>query len=484
MLYSYCKYKSFPVRRECMKCIIKIIVTLGVLGLLFACAPGSVQISADDAAALELTELRSLLSGVDASLGLLVDDSQSARTLSRAITPGDADPDLAGKTPSEIYSEYGGSGEVRVPSEGYFQDYYNQGEEAYFTMSEDGAHYRIKLYMYPSVNFDIKYNYEEYLVATNDWTNMNDAFETGKLSKYETYFSDGSVAKREIIETSITTGVYYTSFGVSDDILGSGEYDYPSTIPAPGTTGSGEWSSRTDSTIDIRGPYDLSAVEYYTENTTTTYSGISYMATEGNSRRAGNTVLRFSGDTTTGASKVRSLSTIGSRFTLTTAVDISLDANKIVYNKVLKLWHAAPGSADDSKISHEERTYLMETGVDTNLYTGYTEVYRRGRATGKKHLVSLTRKTDGSYKLTRAKGISNTRAVDSDSELELVLTKLKDFDVVFVNIPMGSGRFYGIYEHGAFIGVYSSGNGQDYSASVDQFGVNIDGIDYSYDELY
>ncbi len=467
-----------------MKYIIKIMVTIGVLGVLFSCAPGSAQISADDAAALELSELRSLLSGVDASLGLLVDDNPASKTLSRAIAPGDADPDLAGKAPSVVYSEFGGSGEVRVPSTGYFQDYYNQGDEAYFTMTEEGANYRIKLYMYPSVNFDIKYNYEEYLVTTTDWTNMNDALEAGKLSKYETYFADGSVARREITYTSNGVNDKYASFSVSDDILGSGEYDYPSPIVDPSHTSAGNWSSKTESTVDIRGPYDLSAVEYYTEDTATTYSGVSYITTKGNSRRSGNTVLRFSGDSDTGASKERSLSTIGTRFTLTTAVDISLDANRIVYNKVLKLWHAVPGSVSDSNISHEERTYLMETGVDTNLYTGYTEVYRRGKAIGKKHLISLTRKTDGSYKFKRAIGISNSKAVDSESELELILTKSKDFDVVFVNIPMGSGRFFGIYEHGAFIGVYTSGNGQDYSASVDQFGVNIDGIDYSYDELY
>jgi len=466
-----------------MKCIIKIMVTLGVLGLLFSCAPGSAQISANEAAALELSELRSLLSGVDASLGLIVDDSQSARTLSRAIDPTHVNVNLTG-TPSDVYTEYGGTGEVRVPSSGYFQDYYNQGDEAYFTMTVDGAHYRIKLYIYPSINFDIKYNYEEYLVATDDWTNMNDAFETGKLSKYETYFSDGSVARREITYTSTGVDDKYSPFSVSDDILGSGEYAYPSPIVDPAAVSAGNWSSKTESTVDIRGPYDLSAVEYYTEDIDDTYSGVIYMATEGNSRRAGNTVLRFSGDTTAGSSKERSLSTIGTRFSLATAVDISLNANRIEYNKVVKLWHAAPGSANDGNISHEERTYLMETGVDTNLYSGYTEVYRRGHATGRKHIVSLTRKTDGSYKLKRGKGVSHSRVVDSESELELVLTKAKDFDVVFVNIPMGSGRFYGIYEHSAFIGVYSSGNGQDYSAAVDQFGVNIDGTDYSYDELY
>jgi len=468
-----------------MKYIIKIMVTLGVLGLLFACAPGSAQISADDAAALELTELRTLLSGVDASLGLLEDDGASARTLSRAIDPTHENVDLTG-TPSDVYTEYGGSGTVRVPSEGYFQDYYNEGDEAYFTMAVDGAYYRIKLYMYPSINFDIKYNYEEYLVATDDWTNMNDAFETGKLSKYETYFSDGSVARREITYTSTGADDKYASFSVSDDILGSGDYDYPSPIVDPPHTSTGIWSSKTESTVDIRGPFDLSAVEYYTEDTATTYSGVSYITTEGNSRRSGNTVTRFSGDTDpdTGESKVRSLSTIGTRFTLTTAVDITLEEKRIVYNKVLKLWHAVPGSASDSNISHEERTYLKETGEDTNLYTGYTEVYRRGKAIGRKHLVSLTRKIDGSYKLKRGKGVSHSKAVDSESELELILTKSKDFDVVFVNIPMGRGRFFGIYEHGAFIGVYTSGNGQDYSASVDQFGVNIDGTDYSYDELY
>jgi hypothetical protein len=55
-----------------MKYIIRIVLTVILAGLLFSCNPDGVQISAETAAS-DLVELRSLLSGVDASLGLLLD---------------------------------------------------------------------------------------------------------------------------------------------------------------------------------------------------------------------------------------------------------------------------------------------------------------------------------------------------------------------------------------------------------------------------
>lgn len=470
------------------------------MGLLFSCAPGSTQFTADNAVASELTGLRSLLSGIDASLGLIEDGKQNTKVLARSVDGG-SDDSLSGKLPSDVYSEYGGSGKVRVPSTNYFQDFYgNEGVEAYFTMEPDGDYYRIKLYTYPSVNFEIKYNYEEYLVGsgsngtTDTWTYMNDAHISYRFSKYKTYFSDGSIADRELTFTSEDTGPaeYYNSTtlvnAVSDDILGSGEYNYPFSIPelVHSAANSGDWSSRTESIVDIRGIYDLNSVEYYTENAGIS-SGVTYVSTDrvwlwGTESK---NVTRFRGNSSTGVSKERSLTTIGSIgsvwYTQTNAVDIKLQAKRVVYDKVEKLWYLNPGSADDGNVFYHQNLHLIETAENSNQYTGYVEDFWGSGTFGNRYNISLSKKADGSYKYKRSGWSSAFRSVKED--LELTLTKSKDIDVVFVSIPVGSGRFYGLYENGAFTGVYTAANGQDYSVSVDSVGISLNGTLYKYNEL-
>ena len=362
-----------------MKNIFKIIIALFFAGLIFSCNPGGVVTTSDDAAK-DLVSLRSLLSGIDASLGLLADEKQESKVLSRAITPSDADSTLTGD-PADIYSQFNGTGsnEVRVPSSVYFQDYYNSGDEAYFTMEPEGEYYRIILYIYPSVNFDIKYNYEEYLVAPNDWTNMNDDFVSGKLSKYKTYFSDGSVAERTIEFTSADSDSagYYNNEAligaVSDEILESGNYDYPDPITDPATSSTGSWSSKTNSTIATRSGSDISAVEYYTEGDNT-YSGVTYISTEQTFLWAtqSKTVVRFSGDFSDNTSKERSLTTIGNVgsiwYTETNEIDIHTSSDRIVYDKVLKLWYDNPDSAKSRTSDYQQNLHLVGSDVNTNQY--------------------------------------------------------------------------------------------------------------------
>jgi hypothetical protein len=466
-----------------MKYIIRIVLTVILAGLLFSCNPDGVQISAETAAS-DLVELRSLLSGVDASLGLLVDEDPASRNLSRAITPSEVG--LTG-TPEEVYGT--GTDLVRFPSDGYFQDYYNSGDEAYFTMEvEDATHYRVKLYIYPSVNFDIKYNYEEYLVTLTDWTNMNDALESGKLSKYETYFADGTVAVREITYTSTALDDKYDVFSVPDIILGSTAYEYPATIVDPVSTYAGTWSSKTESTVDVRGGSDISAVEYYTEDIDSLYSGVAYLSTESSRmwKTSSNTVVRFSGNPVTGESKERSLTTISSirskGYTSTISVDIELVEDRISFTKELKLWYEDASIADDTNISYHQKIVFLETGINTNVYEGTVADFEGSGGTGNKYNISLKKNSNGSHKFGRSGWKTTSRAVSTD-DLELTLTKSKEMEAVFINIPIGNGSFYGIYEHGFFVGVYSAANGQQFSASIGQAGISIDGVAYTYSEL-
>ncbi len=486
--------------KHTIKNMVMMVAGIVVLGLLFSCNPsGGIATSGD--AAKELLPLRSLLSGVDASLGLIADADQDSKSLSRTVSDS-SDVSLNGKMPSQVYADYGGSGTVRVPSTGYFNDFDgNAGVQAYFTMTPEGDYYRVKLYTYPAVDFSVRYNYEEYLVGSesgvtdDNWTYMDAAHTPYRMISYKSYFADGSVADRTIEFTSEDSDAgstpYYDNDAlkatVVDDILGSGNYDYPASISAPATSSTGNWSSKTVSTVDVRHGSDISATEYYTEGTDSSYSGVTYLSTDktyiwGTESKS---VIRFTGDTS-GTSKERSLTTIGNSgsiwFTQTNTIDVTTSANITTYDKVQKLWYHDPSYAQSHTSSYQQTIHLVETGANTYQFTGYVKDFWGTGSKGNRYNFSITKNSKGAYRMKRSGWSTASRSIKSDLELEL--TKSEVSDDVFVRIPVGSGDFYGYYEHGSFIGVFTTSAGQQFSAAVDTAGISIDGTTYHYADLY
>ena len=482
-----------------IKKTVMLLTGIAVLGLLFSCNPNAGITTSSDAAR-ELLPLRSLLSGVDASLGLIAGANQNSKSLSRTVS-NTSDVSLKGKMPSTVYTDYGGSGTVRVPSTGYFNDFDgNAGVQAYFTMTVEGNYYRVKLYTYPAVDFSVRYNYEEYLVGsgnggtTDDWTYMNDSHTPYRMISYKTYFADGSVADRTIAYTSSDSNAGGTPFydngaltaKVVDNILGSGNYDYPGSITPPVKSSTGNWSSQTVSTVNVRHGSDISATEYYTEGTGG-YSGVTYLYTPttylwGTESKS---VIRFSGDTS-GNSKERSLTTIGNSgsiwFTQTNAIDVTTSANITTYDKVQKLWYHDPTYAQSHTSSYQQHIHLVETGVNTYQFTGDVEDFWGTGSKGNRYDFSVTKNSKGGYELKRSGWSTASRSIKSDLVLEL--TKSKVSDDVFIRIPVGSGDFYGYYEHGSFVGVFTASTGRQFSAAIDAAGISIDGTTYQYSALY
>lgn len=480
-----------------MKNILKITAAVIAAGFLFSCNPNA-GITTSAEAAKELVPLRSLLSNMEASLGLIADDDDSARAMSRTVDSG-SDVSLNGKTPSEAYTDFGGTtGEVRIPNIGYFNDFDgNEGVQAYFTMEPDGDYYRIKLYTYPAVNFNVRYNYEEYLVGsgnngtTDDWTYMDASHNPYRMISYKTYFADGSVADRTIEFTSADSDTYYSNTDLKakvTDTIFDGNYDYDSPAPTDSSITGVDWSSKTTSVVNVRRGSDINVTEYYTEGTDSTYSGVTYMSTEQISLwgTQSKSVIRFSGDTSANTSKERSLTTIGNIgsiwYTETNRIDVSNSNGRIVYDRIQKIWYGDTDYAEGHTSSYQQNLHLEETGENTHQFTGYVEDFWGTGSTGNKFNISIGKVRSGVYKLRRFGWSLASRALDS--ELELDLTKSSVSDDVFVKIPVGSGEFFGYYEHGAFTGVFTASNGESFSAAIDRAGISVNGTVYTYPELY
>jgi hypothetical protein len=450
-----------------------------------------------------LTEMRSVLTGMEGMLALAVEEEDSDDFGARTISPwagghdGYSNADVsaimgtndAPKTPDQVYASLSGSGEKRAPETGYMSDLWSEGNDAYFYISPEGSdYYRIKLYTFPRSDFSVKYDYEEYLVEADDtgWGNMDDDLNAGKLTEYKSYLSDGTVADREIMWNSTdgdSNGFAdegYASFSVGNDILGDdfSEYEYPSGISEPSkdsTDDSITWSSWTSSQIS-RNSTEIE--EFYTEEGDS-FSGVMYSIKERWSTDT-KSVIRYEGDFSTGASLSRRLTTTGNSWdiwaTETEIITKGLDSGKITYSQVTDLWWDDPEGAEGRTSSSGTVLTLTETEVDSNNYSGTLSEYWGTR--GGTYDVSLTNNENGTYTLSKSGWTSASRSA-AGSDMNIVVDQSDDLSFT---VSLGNGSFSGNFVQGAITGTYTEGTASA-EIIIDSIGITVDGQEYKYSEL-
>jgi len=477
-----------------MKKIILYTLLTGLLISLVSCDLNSgAEYLGSEETATEMVPMRSLLSGFDALMALGVEDEDSVDYGIRTIDPfaGNDNTDVAAiigtdaspLSPEEVYNNLTGTGsEKRAPSTGYISDLYGEGNDAYFLISPEGTtHYRIKLYTFPRADFNVKYDYEEYLVEKDDtaWAFMNDSHIGNQLTLYKTYLADGTVAIRNIEQSYSGAGSCYADFTVGSDILGAdlSDYTYPAAITEPTHTADGEWASYTTSVISKK---NISVDEFYTEPTATTYSGVTYISQDLWRSSTKNTVTRFSGHRSDGSLSAHSLTVVSNASsawqTDTDVIEIANNAGLIEYSRTHETWWSGPDAATGNS-SHKMVMDLTETGVDTNEYSGTITDY--WGSYGNTFNVSISQNTNGSYKLRRSGWSFSGRSLTSDSDITIDIDQL---DNLAFALEIGNGSFAGSYVQGAFVGTYTIGN-VTVPAIIDPSGISVEGTFYSFDQL-
>ncbi|MBB6480585.1 hypothetical protein [Spirochaeta isovalerica] len=475
-----------------------LILTISILA--FASCQMQGELLDPESTAESLIGMRSILSGMETMMALAVESDESI-DYARTIDPYSENADIAEHlqdgsgnplSPSTVYANFGGTGsnEVRVPSTGYFDDYYTSGIQAYFSISRETAdHYRIRLFVFPRTDFSVKYDYEEYLVDEStaltswEWENMNDDNEAGKLTTYKTFFADGTVADRTVEWNSVDTNGNdfadegYDAFTVSSDITGSGDYSYPDTVAEPSKLSDDDtvtWSSHTVSEISAN---NTKVEEFYTESGSD-FSGIVYSSKE----RWGTdklTVTRYEGNSAAGTLISRSLSTTGNAWdtweTETEVIEKGLSGDRTTYSSTYDVWWADPSEISGNS-SYRQVLNLTETNVDSNSYSGTMTEY--WGSIGGSFNIYLINNDNGTYTLNRSGWAFASRSA-ADSDLSVVVDQRDDLSFT---VNVGAGTFSGNYIQGALAGTYSEG-GSSLEVTIDSSGITAGGVNYKYSEL-
>ena len=490
---------------DIMKKITGYLLLAGFLTALLAC---NVQGTDRDAETIanELTDMRSILTGLEVTMALAVEPDSPEDFGSRTIAPTTSNADIAeylydesnnALSPAEVYTKFGGIGtnEVRVPSvdDGYFDDYYTESNQAYFYISKETEdYYRIKLYVYPRANFQVKYDYEEYLVDISatltswNWENMDEYGNAGQLITYKSYLADGTVAEKNIewssqdVDENDFADTGYAAFAVGADILNGdySQYEFPILITEP-VKDSGNnvliWSSHTKSTISRNG---ISMDEFYTESGSDNYSGVIYLDKDRWYTNF-NTVTRYEGNSATGIESVRKLSTTGFRGSIwqteTDLIERTVNTGIVNYDREYNVWWKSPESAKSVTSQYKAVVHLEESGVDTNSYSGQITEYWGTR--GNTYNINLTNNNNGRYSFRRSNWATASRSTTSD--LTVIVDQTDNFSF---SLNVGSGSFSGNYLSGELVGTYTS-NGSTSSVTINSSGVTVDNTDFSYDQL-
>ncbi len=358
--------------------------------LVFGCSFDSTRI--DNDMIEDARELQAMLPAIEAALTMGETEDESARTIANGTYTSTGAFSYA--DPDDLYTALSGTGgEERYPaaSTEYMEDFYsaNSGNRAYVTLSPatwpGPSRYLVNLYIYPLFSTTVNYINESYFVANTAWTPID----SGGTEDYTAFVSntvhyfDGLVEEKTVNTTSFGTGLYYSPITVPDDPSDTA-YDYPASITAPATTGTGNYSADVSSVFTgADNSSTVSVREFYTENPTAAdISAISYVSEDitgdSGSTTAKRTVRRYSvsGSTKTVRAKTAADVTYsGSTWTTTTLekVDIGVDTSGLsTYSSVYTI----------SKSNEENITTitmsLVETGAGTNTLTGEM-VYDYGR---------------------------------------------------------------------------------------------------------
>lgn len=452
--------------------------------------------------ATELAPLREYISITETIMGLArgkkIDKIPTSKTVNVEHIP-----DLNGKTPEEVYNEFGGTGTnyIRVPNTGYFDDFYGKGSNiraAFFmtptTLSENATGYIIDLYMEPYLDLSVDYDYEQYKISYNSWE-----FKLENLLTYKTYLSDGSIANRNIIEIKEDGDSYrgYEMFDVSDILTNLDDYLYPNTIPEPtlASTGIG-WYSHTESEINSFFK-DIIAEEFYTESSTdnTINSGITYIRTKNNRLWSTNTktVVRFNRNGKKQNTKVFTTTGNIGAIWYSASDDITIDStgtnNELThYKKTFIEWWKDPQNISESNFKYKEIIEMNEIGENTAEYEGTLKKFWNGKNTGNGYYISLTKDNNDNYVFIiygqwfeAVDKSFGTKQIVKSEESESFIKSFKIIDNKLV-IEINDGVFTGYFNNGAFTGEFEIEEKKYENIVIDTFGIALGNEKFNFDE--
>ncbi|MBN1520702.1 MAG: hypothetical protein JW923_11515 [Spirochaetales bacterium] len=466
---------------------------LALIGLALAGCSASPVVDLEQAA-VQLEPLGSMVS-VARAAGHVVDAS-GYEASSKAVNPGDAyfdSTEINDRTPAQVWALRTDGTVRRYPTAGYYEDYYNVGEEAYFTLevatdslgAPISGWYLVKVYVYPRYSLLVSYVYEEYYVQADDatWAYYSDTSSSPGYALLQTYMKSGQVFTKTVNATGVASYTGTDAFSL-DPLVDPPAYAYSATPGAPGTdtglfyvdaysvTPNGrayvrEFYSETDSVVP--GQPDSSGVMYVYDR---------YL---GNKEKTEVTRYKKLGDERT----IRSFYTDDRHksglYTGVVATNIdTVSGAPIVIEEFSDYWPGTSGQSYDTASG----TYikLTETSVGSNAYSGTLVDYWPGGAYVYSADISADGTAsysggvyDGAWTRTGVAGWPDTfnarslspRAALADQSLDLAA--LGGFSLV---LPSGA-RFHGAFEGGVFSGTFTDLNGATATVVVDSFGVAV-----------
>lgn len=315
-------------------------LTLGWATVFTGCdlfMPVSPPIS-DRQAAADLRDLSTRLLPLVTN-GLAFAQPGDAGTRALDITTVDWNTWLAGKgitnssKPSDIWAAAGGTGSVSteftVPAQPgatvtVLASFNNGNQDRfYFTISKDTVsgpdYFRLKLYTFPALDYNIVYVLEEYLVSDSNtntwaWTNMDINKVSGGWINYQTKYVDGSVGTKTSIQTSATGGPKYAAlgtvggFGANEPYSNIGQYLYTGTQPTLVTDAAATWSSYVVETMKLQNQnFFTIGYQYYTEIGGKNYGLTYYDLSQNGWKNQSYTIVRSYKDPSTGLAASRAV---------------------------------------------------------------------------------------------------------------------------------------------------------------------------------
>jgi hypothetical protein len=414
----------------------------------------------------DMRALSDLLPGIEAGLSLLEDTEAH----SRAITPGDADPALTGKTPSQVYTEAGGSGATLF---GPFNGYYTDGQIAYMTMTPDGSNYLIELEIYDTTVLDLDYSYEKYYVSDTTWTYFTDSgLGTPGFAELKTFYKDGTVATRTLLNDSNLGGDNYAAIEVPLDVLANiSDYTYTAS-PSDPAAGSSLYSSKVSAVISEASTHNT--VEFYTETSATERSGVIYIDYKGRGwGKQINTVTRFEADDSAGIKTVRALST-AKNYTSIVEIDITgLNGSSPQYTSVTKTWRK-----DVNSNLEDQRAKISEVSMTLQSDGSYAGTMSTDNSVSSYLRELLIRLKNGKLSTSFLRNVDRSLGVEAELDLNALDA---------IQLDTAKGTFTGSYLRGSLVGTFVYYNGRSFEVEIFNGGYSVNGVDGDFDflgELY
>jgi len=505
---------------------------------------GNTQTYTEAELAQELLGYRSLITQLEVGLMLgQITPSDSNVDYSRGISPPwqnrhdqvdyraiflkDTSDNSTYRTPEEVYNlsadELVASlegGEVkRFPAEGYIQDYYNIGSEAYFTMEPAIAseeHFLVKLYVFPRSDFHILYTYEEYYVRADNWTEYPtvSSTESGFIAN-KTFYADGSLGDKSGLIRNFDTALNHypmitmveivnnpeNTQGLKEltTLIGSGvdEYKYPldltASVPELTAATNETFSSYAKEIIQGEWGFTTTAHQYYTEVgammdgdfNLNARSGITYSQSTlgGVWDEQTNSVSRLYEDVQAGELNVNTLTTIGNIGSIWDSEITNLEVKKsdsgdLIINRHNMRWFTDITAAgfDSSTNPAYEESFKVTQVAGGNTYTGkfleswgsdpqYWDItYTLDPVTGNVEMVRSWAEDQSSKILLSSEDVS---VIIEEGGIRALITLIAKGEVVLE------------YNRGRLIGYFNRSRSAATEIEITPFGVRVGGSLYS-----